>query len=59
MKPRRFSFTSLILATCLLFGTNGLFAQDSLKLTLDTMNDPSLREPFSVPQQADAHRWST
>ncbi|MFC1502286.1 S9 family peptidase [bacterium] len=49
MKTRRFSSIIFILTVCLLLSATGLFAQDSLKLTLDTMSDPSLRQAFSVP----------
>ena len=49
MKPRAF-FVALLLAVCFLLGANAVVAQESLKLDLETMNDPALFQAFSVPR---------
>ncbi len=40
----------LFLTICCLLALSGLFAQEKQKLTLETMNDPTLRQAFVTPQ---------
>lgn len=50
MRKRSFFYSLFLLAALFVLSANALIAQDSLKLTLDNMNDPSLRQAFSVPR---------
>ena len=49
MKPAR-RFRSLFVAVVCLVSFTGLPAQETQKLTLETMNDPSLRQAMATPR---------
>jgi dipeptidyl-peptidase-4 len=49
MNPAR-RFQYLFLATLCLVSSIGLLAQEPQKLTLETMNDPSIRQAFATPR---------